>query len=166
MLQYSFSNVTLSLEVDWGNAGDNPNDSLFDITGYPAGENLINAQRRAPIASTQFSAFGQMILNMNRIEAGDLAFPLLQNAPENKALQEWCDYFQETASAGGRLIKPIQGFMHDKMGNDKCKMINGVILAMPSMTRGQTVSVDNWVISFEKMLFKRELGGDWESLGV
>ena len=39
-------------------------------------------------------------------------------------------------------------------------MSNGVILAMPSMVRGQTMNTVTWVITFETITFKREHGTD------
>ena len=162
MYQYSFANVDLIIEADYPG---NTNDSSFKINGFATGENLIVANRRAPIATTQFGAYGDMIVNMQRIRAGDLTFPVLMNAPENKALQDWANYFQQQADANGALITPIQAKLVDNMGADAASMKNGVILAMPAMTRGQTTSLVNWVITFEEMTFTRDNGVDGDLLG-
>ena len=159
MYQYSFANVDLIIDADYpGRPSANP--ASFKVEGYAAGENLITAVRKAPIASTTFGAYGDMVVNMHRIRAGDLAFPVLMNSPENKYLQDWANYFQEQADADGQLITPIQAKLVDNMGRDSASMDNGVILAMPAMTRGQTMNTVTWVITFEEMTFKREHGGD------
>ena len=79
MYQYSFANVDLVLDIPDA-TGDYES---IKIQGYGTGENLINVMRRAPIASTQFGAYGDMVVSMQRIRAGDLTFPVLMNAPEN-----------------------------------------------------------------------------------
>jgi hypothetical protein len=43
-------------------------------------------------------------------------------------------------------------------------MINGVILAMPAMSRGQTMSTVTWVMTFEKVIYDRNIGGDIQAL--
>ena len=141
-----------------------PNPATFKVQGFGTGENLINVMRRAPISTTTFGAYGNMIANMQRIRAGDLSFPVLMNAPENKYLQDWANYFQEQADADGGLITPIQAKLVDNMGKDEATMENGVILAMPAMSRGQTMNTVTWVLTFETVLYKRELGGDFQSL--
>lgn len=161
MFQYSFANVDLILSVDYPN---NTNPNLFKVEGYAAGENLITINRKAPIASTTFGAYGDMVVSMQRIRAGDLVFPLLMNSPENKALQDYANYFQEQADAGGDLVQPIQAKLVDNMGKDECLLTNGVILAMPAMVRGQTINTVSWVVTFETVTFKREIGGDYTSL--
>ena len=162
MYQYSFANVDLVLEV--------PNASgeytSHKIQGYATGENLINVMRRAPIASTQFGAYGDMVVSMQRIRAGDLTFPVLMNAPENKILQDYANYFQQQADADGALIFPIQGKLTDNMGKDEAVLTNGIILAMPAMSRGQTMNTVTWVITFEKVIFKREDGDDAADFGA
>jgi len=162
MYQYSFANVDLILTADYpGNA----NPKNFKVTGYGTGEGLINIMRRAPIANTQFGAYGDMVVSMQRIKAGDLSFPVLMNAKENKYLQDWANYFQEQADGSGELIEPIQAIMKDNMGKDVATMTNGVILAMPAMVRGQTMNTITWVISFEKVVYDRNHGADLEELG-
>ena len=164
MFQYSFANVDLNLEIDFpGYTGERN----FKVQGYSAGENLISITRKAPIAATQFGAYGDMVVSMQRIRAGDLVFPVLMNAPENQYLQDFANYFQEQADADGELIRPIQGKLVDNMGRDTATLINGVILAIPSMVRGQTMNTVTWVITFEKVLMERRNGGDdYEQLGV
>jgi len=162
MYQYSFANVDLILEMDYPG---NVNPSSFKVTGYAAGENLITIARRAPIASTLFGAYGDMVVSMQRIRAGDLTFPVLMNAPENKYMQDYANYFQAQADADGELIFPIQAKMRDNMGKDVCDMTNGVILAMPAMSRGQTMNIVTWVVTFEKVVFDRNHGADLDNLG-
>lgn len=161
MYQYSFANVDLILTADFPG---NPNPSTFKVEGFATGENLISAMRRAPIATTTFGAYGDMVVNMQRIRAGDLAFPVLMNAPENKYLQDWANYFQQQADADGALVTPIQAKLVDNMGADQATMSNGVILAMPAMSRGQTMNTVTWVLTFEEMVFVRDEGGDIASL--
>ena len=153
MHQYSFANVNLQLEVFQPSAGATV---VLDIEGFAAGENLITCARRAPIATTQFGAYGDMVVSMQRIKAGDLSFPVLMSATENQILQEYANWFQGLAKEGSTKVIPIQAWLTDNMGNDKCTMRNGVILAMPSMVRGQTMNTVTWVISFEEMSFSRE----------
>ena len=161
MYQYSFANVDLILEMEFpGYTGD----KNFKVEGYAAGENLITITRKAPIAATTFGAYGDMVVSMQRIRAGDLVFPVLMNSPENQWLQDYANYFQEQADADGLLVSPIQGKLVDNMGQDTCLMTNGVILAMPAMTRGQTVNTVTWVITFEKVLYDRNIGGDYTEL--
>ena len=163
MFQYSFANVDLIIDADYaGRPAENP--SSFKVTGFSTGENLITAMRRAPIAATTFGAYGPMVVNMQRIRAGDLTFPVLMNSDENKYLQDWANYFQQQADADGQLITPLQATLVDNMGNDKAVMSNGVILAMPAMSRGQTMNTNTWVITFETMLFNRGIGGDAENI--
>jgi len=162
MYQYSFANVDLILEVP-NASGDY---SGLKVQGFATGENLINIMRKAPIASTQFGAYGDMVVSMQRIRAGDLVFPVLMNAPENKILQDYANYFQAQADADGALIYPIQGKLTDNMGKDEAVLTNGVILAMPAMSRGQTMNVVTWVISFEKVVFTRNDGDDAANFGV
>lgn len=162
MYQYSFANVDLVLEIpDASN-----NKTSVKVQGYATGENLINVMRRAPIASTQFGAYGDMVVSMQRIRAGDLTFPVLMNAPENKLLQDYANYFQAQADADGALIYPIQGKLTDNMGKDEAVLTNGIILAMPAMSRGQTMNTITWVITFERVVFKRENGDDAANFGV
>jgi hypothetical protein len=163
MKQYSFANVDLIIDADYpGRPSSNP--ASFKIQGFATGENLINAMRKAPIAVTTFGAYGEMIVSMQRIVAGDLTFPVLMNAPENKYLQDWANYFQQQAHADGELVTPIQAKIVDNMGADEATMQNGVITIMPSMSRGQTINTITWLITFEKMSFVRNDGGDNESL--
>jgi len=164
MYQYSFANVDLNMEIDFpGYTGERH----FKVQGYSAGENLISITRKAPIAATQFSAYGKMVVSMQRIRAGDLVFPVLMNSPENQYLQDYANYFQEQADADGELIRPIQAKLIDNMGRDTATLINGVILAMPAMVRGQTMNTVTWVVTFEKVLYERRNGGDdYEDLGV
>ena len=163
MYQYSFANVDLNIEADYAGRPD-ANPASFKIEGFATGENLISAMRRAPIANTTFGAYGDMVVNMQRIRAGDLVFPVLMNAPENKYLQDWANYFQQQADADGQLITPIQAKITDNMGKDTVSMENGVILAMPALARGQTMNTVTWVVTFETMVFNRELGGDVDTL--
>lgn len=162
MYQYSFANVDLILEV--------PNASgtyqTVNVRGFGTGENLINIMRRAPIATTQFGAYGDMVVSLQRIKAGDLTFPTLMNAPENKILQDYANYVQAQADADGALIFPIQGKLRDNMGNDECTMSNGVVLAIPAMSRGQTMNTITWVITFEGVVFSRGNGDDAANLGA
>jgi len=78
MYQYSFANVDLVLEIPDA-SGDY---TSAKVQGYATGENLINVMRKAPIASTQFGAYGDMVVSMQRIRAGDLVFPVLMNASD------------------------------------------------------------------------------------
>jgi hypothetical protein len=161
MYQYSFANVDLNLRIP--DAGGTYEE--LKVTGFAAGENLINIARRAPIANTMFGAYGDMVVSMQRILAGDLTFPVLMNAPENKKLQDWANYFQAQADSDGELIFPIQATMVDNMGKDVATMVNGVILAMPAMIRGQVMNTVTWVLTFESVKFTREPGADLVSLG-
>lgn len=161
MYQYSFANVDLLLEVDY-NGNNNP--KQFKVEGFATGENLINIMRRAPIATTTFGAYGDMVVNMQRIRAGDLTFPLLMNSKENKYLQDWANNFQAQADSDGQLITPIQAKLVDNMGKDQVILNNGVILAMPSLSRGQTMNTVTWVLTFEEVIFTREHGGDIRDL--
>lgn len=161
MYQYSFANVDLDLTIPFADGTD----QRVVVTGYATGENLITINRKAPIASTTFGAYGDMTVNLQRITAGDLMFTVLMNSPENKALQDWSNYFQDQAYSDGKLIYPIQGSLVDNMGKDESQMLNGIILAMPAMARGQTVNTVTWVITFEHVTFARENGGDHEALG-
>jgi len=161
MYQYSFANVDLNLEMDFpGYTGERN----FKVQGFVAGENLISIMRKAPIAATTFGAYGDMVVSMQRIRAGDLVFPVLMNSPENQWLQDYANYFQAQADADGELVSPIQAKLIDNMGNDECLLTNGVILAMPAMTRGQTVNTVTWVLTFEEVKFTRKIGGDWVEL--
>jgi len=162
MYQYSFANVDLIIDMDYPG---NTNPSSFKVTGYGTGENLINIMRRAPIAATQFGAYGDMVVSMQRIRAGDLTFPVLMNAPENKYLQDYANYFQAQADADGELVVPIQAKMKDNMGKDVADMANGVILAMPAMSRGQSMNLVTWVLTFERVVFERTTGADLDQLG-
>lgn len=163
MYQYSFANTDLILDLGDPSGAGNP--ETFKVQGYGAGEGLINIARRAPIASTMFGAYGDMVVSMQRIKAGDVSFPVLMNAPENKWLQDWANWFQEQADSDGQLIVPIQGKMRDNMGKDVADLINGVILAIPPVIRGQTMNTVTWVLSFEKVLITREHGADLANLG-
>lgn len=162
MYQYSFANVDLIIDMRYPG---NPNPSTFKVTGFGTGDALIHVARRAPIATTQFGAYGDMVVSMQRIRAGDLTFPVLMNAPENKYMQDYANYFQAQADADGQLITPIQAKLRDNMGKDVADMSNGVILAMPAMVRGQTMNIVTWVVSFESVVFKRENGADLQRLG-
>ncbi len=163
MYQYSFANVDLLISADYpGRPSGNPSD--FKIEGFATGENLITAMRRAPIATTTFGAYGDMVTNMQRIRAGDLTFPVLMNAPENQYLQDWANYFQQQADSDGQLITPIQAKLVDNMGKDEVEMVDGVILAMPALSRGQTMNTVTWVVTFETMVFNRNTGGDFNEL--
>ena len=163
MYQYSFANVDLTIKVPDAGGTYTP----VTIRGFGTGENLINIMRRAPIATTQFGAYGDMVVSLQRIKAGDLTFPTLMNAPENKILQDYANYVQAQAdSEDGSLVYPLQADLRDNMGNDKCKMSNGIILAIPAMSRGQTMNTITWVITFESVVFNRGDGDDAANLGV
>ena len=131
MFQYSFASVDLTLSDM--NVGGLNIPSSFKIKGYKTGEDLITVARKAPIATTDFSAYGDMVVSMQRNLSVDLVFPLLQNSVENQYLQEWANYFQSLADGGSTLIKPIQGHMVDNMGKDKGLLLNGVILGIPAL---------------------------------
>ena len=162
MYQYSFANVDLILEIpDASGTYESVN-----VRGFGTGENLINVMRRAPIATTQFGAYGDMVVSMQRIKAGDLTFPVLMNAPENKKLLDYANYFQSQADADGALIFPIQGKLRDNMGRDEATLTNGVILAIPAISRGQTMNTVTWVITFEQTNFIREDGDDAANFGA
>ena len=149
MFQYSFANVDLMIEADFaGRPSSNP--ASFDVKGFGTGEGLIQIARRAPIATTTYGAYGDMIVNMQRIRSGDLTFNVLMNAPENQYMQDWANYFQQQADADGQLITPIQAKLVDNMGRDAVTLSNGVILAMPSVSRGQTLNTVTWVLTFEE----------------
>lgn len=162
MYQYSFANVDLLLEIPDASGKY----ETVNVRGFGTGENLINVMRRAPIATTQFGAYGDMVVSMQRIKAGDLTFPVLMNAPENKKLQDYANYFQAQADADGALIFPIQGKLRDNMGRDEATLTNGVILAIPAMSRGQTMNTVTWVVTFETTNFRRENGDDAANFGA
>lgn len=151
MYQYSFANVDLLLEVPDSTGAY----KKLNVKGFPTGENLMSVTRRAPLAGVNFGAYGDMIVNMQRIRAGDLVFPTLVNSPENKVLQDYCNYFQDQADANGAIIFPIRGKIVDNMGSDKVTLTNGVILAVPAFSRGQTLGSNTWVITFEDTNFER-----------
>lgn len=156
MYQYSFSNVNLNINL--GKAiGLNP--TSFDVEGYKAGEDLLTIARKAPIAVTDFSAYGSMVVSMQRNLSVDVSFTLLQNSLENKYLQDYANYFQGLAHRGTELVKPITVNLTDNMGKDTAYCTGGVILAIPAVTRGLTVSTVTWVLSFEKGIIHREHGG-------
>jgi len=161
MYQYSFANVDLILEIPDASGTY----ESMKVRGFSTGENLINVMRRAPIANTQFGAYGDMVVSMQRIRAGDLTFPVLMNAPENKKLQDYANYFQQQADSDGALVFPIQAKLRDNMGRDESTLTNGVILAMPAMSRGQTMNTITWVITFEKVVFDRGDGDDIFNIG-
>ena len=164
MYQYSFANVDLLITAAYaGKPAGNP--SNFKVEGFGTGQGLINIARRAPIATTTFGAYGRMVVNMQRIRAGDLSFPVLMNAEENKYLQDWANYFQEQADANGELITPIQAKLVDNMGKDKVTLTNGVILAMPAISRGQEINTVTWVLTFEEVVIERNIGEDKTNLG-
>ena len=156
MYQYSFANVDMILEIP-NESGDKVS---YEIKGFATGENLINIMRRAPIASVNFGAYGDMVVNMQRILAGDVTFSVLMNAPENAALQRFANHFQAQADADGKHIVPISGKLVDNMGKDEATFTNGVILAMPAMSRGQTMNTVTWVLTFEKVEMERNVGKD------
>ena len=160
MYQYSFANVDLLLQIP------NPSGSYktIKVQGFGTGEGLINVMRRAPIATTQFGAYGDMVVSLQRIKAGDLTFPVLMNAPENKLLQDYANYVQSQAQADGALVHPIQAQVRDNMGNDQAIMTNGMVLAIPAMSRGQQMSTITWVITFENVDISRGDGDDAKSL--
>lgn len=162
MYQYSFANVDLTLQIPDSEGRYTP----LTVRGFATGENLINIQRRAPIATTQFGAYGDMVVSMQRITAGDLSFPVLMNAPENKALQDYCNYFQDQADAEGALVHPIQATLTDNMGKDRARLDNGVVLAIPAITRGQTMNTVTWVLTFEHVKIERNTGDDNTDFGV
>ena len=151
------------IDADYaGRPSSNP--STFKVEGYGTGEGLINIARRAPIATATYGAYGDQIVNMQRIRAGDLSFTTLMNAPENQYLQDWANYMQEQADADGALITPIQAKLVDNMGKDAVSMSNGVVLAMPALSRGQTMNTVTWVLTFETVVFDRNIGADQASL--
>ena len=162
MFSYSFTNVDLMLSIPKGNKKP----VAHIISGFPGGDNLITASRRAPVAATQFGAYGEMVVSMQRIVAGDLTFTLLANSPQNQALQDYVNTFQSLAFNGGTQPKPIQGTIFDNMGNDTVELTNGVILAVPAFTRGLTMSTVTWVLTFEELNVVRESGEDSNLLGV
>ncbi len=161
MYQYSFANVDLLIQVPDA-SGDYQD---VHVSGYGTGENLISVTRRAPLANVMFGAYGDMVVSMQQIQAADLSFQILMNAPENKILQDYANYFHSLARKDGELVYPIQGFIKDNMGNDQVTLTNGVILQMPALSRGQTMSTNTWTLTFEKSDFLRGDGDDAQSLG-
>jgi hypothetical protein len=153
MFQYSFANVDLILQIY---NEDKRKYVPLTVTGYPAGDQLFTIARKAPIATTQFGAYGPMVVSMQRILAGDLSFTLLMNSPDNEALQKFANYFQGQAWADGEFIKPVQATMVDNMGNDKAYLANGVVIAMPAMVRGVNMNTVTWQITFESITFERK----------
>ncbi len=156
MFTYSFSNTDLILKLKSQSV-----DKTIKVEGFKAGDDLITIARKAPIATTDFSAYGDMVVSMQRNLSVDLIFPLLQNSLENEYLQKWSNDFQSSAyEFDGTYITPIQGSCVDNMGKDKAFLSNGVILAIPALMRGLTVSTVTWVISFEAGKIIREVGGN------
>ena len=164
MYQYSFANTDLIITTGDYPGKDAASPSEFKVRSFGTGEGLIQVNRRAPVAVTTFGAYGDMVVSMQRIRAGDLMFPLLMNGSENKYLQDWVNYFQAQADADGELFVPLQAKLVDNMGKDQAIMTNGVILQMPGMVRGQTMNTVSWVLTFEEVLFDREIGGDLTQL--
>ena len=159
MFTYSFSNTDLLLNLQSKSLNE-----VIKVEGFKAGDDLITIARKAPIATTDFSAYGDMVVSMQRNLSVDLVFPLLQNSPENVKLQTWANEFQSSAyKFDGTFITPIQGSCVDNMGNDKAVLSNGVILAIPALTRGLTVATVTWVISFEAGKITREGAVDLSS---
>lgn len=161
MYQYSFANVDLIMNVNYKG---NKNKATFKIEGFAAGEGLIKIQRAANIATTVFGAYGDMVVNMHRNVSAGLSFNVLMNSPENKYLQDYANYFQAQANADGDLVSPIQATLIDNMGEDEVELTNGVILAMPAIIRGQTMNVVTWDFMFEKAIFHREIGKDFQEI--
>lgn len=159
MFQYSFANTSLVCTMEY--PGFN---KKFKIEGFKAGEDLITIARKAPIATTDFSAYGDMVISLQRNLSVDVVIPLLQNSPENKYFQEFANYIQDQADKDGELIKPMQMNFVDNMGNDQALCLNGVILAIPALSRGLTVSTVTWVVSFEAGKIKRGHGRDYVTL--
>ena len=162
MYQYSFANV--DLKINTKNFLGHPQDPTLgpdiDVKGFPTGESLISVTPRAPIAVTQYGAYGDMVVSMQRITSADLTFQLLHTAPENEWLQKWANYFHSLAHNTGisTIVNPLMATLTDNMGNDKVTLDDGVILAKPVMSRGQTVSTVTWVLTFEKATFDRGVG--------
>ena len=128
------------------------------MTGFTTGEGLITVAPRAPIAVTQYGAYGDMVVSMQRITSVDLSFQLLQNSPNNQWLQDWANHFHSLAHGGTDVVVPLMATLNDNMGNDIVTMDNGVILAKPMLSRGQTVSTVTWVLTFEHGTYKRGVG--------
>jgi hypothetical protein len=162
MYQYSFANVDLNIVIPTTGNGDIES---VKMTGYPAGDQLITIARKAPIATTQFGAYGDLVVSMQLNRSADLSFPLLMSAPENEILQNYANWFQSQAGAGGQLVVPIQADMTDNMGKDVARLTNGVILAIPAMVRGQNMNTVTWVMTFEKVVFERHPGEDAVLIG-
>ena len=160
MYQYSFANTDLNLSIPTAGGSDNN----ITVEGFQAGEDLITITRRVPVAGLTFGAYGDMVVSMQRIEAGDLSFVTLQNAPENEYLTDYLNYFQAQAWADGELVRPIQGSLVDTMGNDQVTLHNGVILNHPALSRGQTVRSVRWVLTFERVIINIGSGRDYISL--
>jgi len=160
MFQYSFANV--DLQISMKDNAPHPVDaslgSTLVVDGFTTGEGLITVAPRAPIAVTTYGAYGDMVVSMQRITSSDLSFTLLQNSPNNEWLQKWANHFQSLAFGGNALVTPLMATMTDNMGNDTATLTNGVILAKPVMSRGQTASTVTWVLTFETAVYDRGVG--------
>jgi len=105
-----------------------------------------------------------MVVSLQRNRSVDVVLPLLQNSFENSKFQAFANYIQEHSDRNGEWIVPMQITFHDLMGSDVAICTNGVILAIPAITRGVTISTVTWVVSFEQGIIHRELGkGDIEN---
>jgi len=160
MFQYSFANV--DLQISMKDLAPHPIDaslgSTLYVKGYTTGDSLITVAPRAPIAVTTYGAYGEMVVSMQRITSADLSFTLLQTSPDNEWLQKWANNFQSLAFGGSALVVPLMATMTDNMGADTATLSNGVILAKPVMSRGQTASTVTWVITFESLILDRGQG--------
>jgi hypothetical protein len=164
MYQYSFANVDLHISLKGGANHPSqgglgpPLESILKVSGYTTGEGLINIAPRAPTAVPQYGAYGDMVVSMQRITSADLSFQLLQTSPDNKWLQRWVNHFQSLAFGGTTVVVPLMATLTDNMGSDVVQLVNGVILAKPMLSRGQTVSTVTWVLTFETADIQRDVG--------
>jgi len=163
MYQYSFANT--SLHVDKMVFPGSTNPPAFKVDGYKAGEDLITIARMAPIATPDFTAYGKMVVSLQRNRSTAVGISLLMNSEENTYFQDWANYLQSVSDSDtGDIFTPIDMTFTDVMGNDKVNLHNGVILNMPAITRGLTVSVVKWNFIFEEGVFARGIGKDNETL--
>lgn len=151
MKQYSFYSVDLLIDG-------------VPVTGFPANNAIITADRASPQHLDVVGARGEMAVATVADQSGIIAFTLMQTADWNQTMQARALLDQNTGLSGNvATFTPYQVMINDKMGSTLVTGVNGYTPKQPAVVRGIGIVNVNWVIRFEELYFTR---GTYENVGI
>ena len=139
MKQYSFNKVDLIIDG-------------VTITGFSDSNNIITAARATSAHTAIMDAKGNMNVATSANLSGIISFNLLHTSDSNQVLQTRAILDQSLGLADNNAtFVPWHAIIQDKMGGTLVAGTTGFIPKVPNISRGNSFSVHNWNIMFEKI---------------